>query len=136
MKTNPINLKFSNLFFSIIIIYWIIALGITIIDAFKNDVKIKSNIDEEQFETGVYVSYYPNFTIELNENGNVFITPKKNNTFYCTRKGNWTINDSNITIQITDKNEDVYCDWVENLEGIWKINGNTISKDNYTLIKN
>lgn len=93
------------------------------------------NSNEEKIESGIYNSYHSDFTIELNKNGNVFIKPKKNNNFYCTRKGNWTLNDSNITIQITDKNEDVYCDWVENLEGIWKINGNTISKDHYKLIK-
>lgn len=93
------------------------------------------NFDKEKFETGVYESYHSDFTIELNNNGNVFITPKKNNVFYCTRKGNWTLNDSIITIKITDKNEDIYCDWVENLDGDWKINGNTISKDNYKLVK-
>jgi hypothetical protein len=93
------------------------------------------NFDKEKFETGVYESYHSDFTIELNNNGNVFITPKKNNIIYCKRKGNWTLNDSNITIKITDKNEDIYCDWVENLDGEWKINGNTISKDHYKLVK-
>jgi hypothetical protein len=120
-------IKITKLFLLISSIFLISIIGLSLISII--------NSNEGKIESGIYTSYQSNFTIELNENGNVFITPKKNNSFYCKRKGNWTLNDSNITIQITDKNEDIYCDWVENLEGIWKINGNTISKDNYTLIK-
>jgi hypothetical protein len=65
----------------------------------------------------------------------MFLLHQKNNVFYFTWKGNWILNDSNITIKITGKNEDIYCDWVENLDGEWKINGNTISKDHYKLVK-
>jgi len=130
MKSNPLIFKLSNLFLVVSVIFISIVISLIVEDIFQNN-RIKSI----NFETGVYKSYHSDFTIELNNNGNVFITPKKNNVFYCTRKGNWTLNDSIITIKITDKNEDIYCDWVENLDGDWKINGNTISKDNYKLVK-
>lgn len=127
----PTFLKITKLYLILSITF----IFIVLISSILKNSNSNNDINDEKFKSGVYLSYYPNFTIEFNDNGNLFITPKKSNTFYCTRKGNWSINNSNVIIKITDKNNDIYCDWVENLEGIWEINENTITKGNYKLIK-
>ncbi len=113
------------------------AIFIIYIITYNNNLKSNSYKKPEInniFKTGLYVSYFPDFSIELNDNGNVFITPKRNNTFFCTRQGQWTLNGEILTIEINNKNGDVYCDWVEDLEGNWRVDSNIIIKGNYKLI--
>jgi len=92
---------------------------------------------------GLYKSYFPNFSVELQSNGNVFLTPKQGNRIYCSTKGSWTeIGETSIQIDL-EVNDG--CEWVREFSGSWTLNEcNTfegektycLEKGNYKLIKN
>lgn len=95
-------------------------------------------------KNGLYKSSFPNLSIELQERGKVFVTPKQGsgNTFYCITKGSWSEKSETSVNIMLDANEN--CPWLEDLSGPWNIEkcstyeGNPtwcISKGNYKLIK-
>lgn len=66
---------------------------------------------------GLYISHFPNFSMELQQNGNVFLTPKKGTRFYCVSKGSWVEMKNNqikIDLEINDG-----CEWINDFSGIW-----------------
>ncbi|MCW3075224.1 MAG: hypothetical protein JWP69_2293 [Flaviaesturariibacter sp.] len=72
-------------------------------------------------KSGLYKSSFPNLSIELQEGGNVFVTPKQGsgNSFYCTTKGYWS-EVSKEEVQLTlESNEN--CGWLNDLNGRWLI---------------
>lgn len=93
--------------------------------------------------TGIYVSYFPDLSIELRKGGKVFVYPKQgvSHTIYCSTQGSWSLMGEEVRINL-DKNEN--CDWIKDFEGIWILskcktfeNNNTscLSKGEWKLTK-
>lgn len=79
-----------------------------------------SGCNETKKKYGLYKSFFPNFSIELQANGTVFLSPKQGNRIYCSTKGSWTETGSN-SIQIDLKTNEG-CEWVSDLAGKWTLN--------------
>lgn len=92
---------------------------------------------------GLYKSYLPNFSLELQSNGTVFLTPKQGSRIYCSTRGSWIeVNENTINLSLEINSG---CEWVNDLSGSWtlreckKIEGDKtycLEKGIYKLIKN
>ena len=69
---------------------------------------------------GRYESYFPQFSIELQDGGKVFVSPMRgvNKTIYCATEGHWSAQNNEVLISL-DQNEN--CSWINDFNGRWSL---------------